>query len=84
MTCDLCPDLCPYDISQLLPESIDLIYHNSPWTEPLDYEHVPFKCRHSHEYGHIFQDFPFKVADKSRADVLAKDGMYVNLRVSII
>ena len=72
------------NISQPLPESIDLIYHDSTWTEPLDYEHVPFKCHHCHEFGHIFQDFPFKVADESQAALLAKDGMYVNLRVLII
>jgi len=50
--------ICVYmNISQPLPESIEIECQDEIWSQPLDYKHVPFKCRFYHDYGHLFRDF---------------------------
>eukprot|EP00253_Pinus_taeda_P004972 PITA_04972 len=51
--------LCVYmNISEPLPESIELEYHDDIWKQPIDYEHIPFRCRKCHEYGHLYRQCP--------------------------
>lgn len=51
--------ICVYmNIAEPLPEHIELEYHDSVWQQPLDYEHIPFRCRRCHEYGHLVRQFP--------------------------
>ena len=46
------------NIAEPLPEHIELEYHDSVWQQPLDYEHIPFRCRFCHEYGHLARKCP--------------------------
>jgi hypothetical protein len=41
-----------------LPESFVVSYHDDEWTQPLDYEHIPFRWRKCHIHGHLFRDAP--------------------------
>ena len=46
------------DISKELLESIKLSWHDEEWLQPIDYEHIQFRCRRCHEYGHLFRQCP--------------------------
>jgi len=51
--------LCVYmNIAEPLPEYIELEYHDEIWQQPIDYEHIPFRCRKCHEYGHLYRQCP--------------------------
>lgn len=46
------------NIEEPLPEYIELEYHDEIWQQPIDYEHIPFRCRRCHEYGNLFRKYP--------------------------
>ena len=46
------------DFSKELPEAITLNWEDEEWTQPIDYEKLPFRCRHCHDYGHIGRKCP--------------------------
>ena len=46
------------NISKDLPEAINLSWEDEEWTQSLDYEHIPFRCRKCHKHGHLFRDCP--------------------------
>jgi hypothetical protein len=51
--------ICVYmNISEPLPDMIELEYAGKIWQQMLDYEHVPFRCRRCHEYGHLYKSCP--------------------------
>lgn len=51
--------LCVYmNIAEPLPEYMELEYHDEIWQQPIDYEHIPFRCRRCHEYGHLYKQCP--------------------------
>jgi hypothetical protein len=51
--------ICVYmNIFEPLPEMIELEYAGKVWQQLLDYEHIPFRCRRCHEYGHLNKSFP--------------------------
>lgn len=51
--------ICVYmNISEPLPEMIELEYEGKIWQQLLDYEHIPFRCRRCHEYGHLYRSCP--------------------------
>lgn len=41
-----------------LAESIKIQYKYYVFEQPLDYEHLPFKCHRCHAYGHLARDCP--------------------------
>lgn len=45
-------------LNEALPESVSLSQRDEEWIQPLDYEHVPFRCRRCHALGHLFRDCP--------------------------
>jgi hypothetical protein len=53
------------NISKPLPSSISLEYHDEEWSQTIDYEHIPFRCRKYHEHGHIFREFPLNNPNKA-------------------
>lgn len=56
--------LCVYmNIAEPLPEYIELEYHDEVWQQPIDYEHIPFRCRRCHEYGHLYRQCPLNKED---------------------
>ena len=46
------------DLSKELLEAISLNWEDKEWIHPIDYEHIPFRCRHCHEYGHLGRNCP--------------------------
>jgi hypothetical protein len=57
--------ICVYlNIAKPLPGSIILEYHDEDWTQTIDYEHIPFRCRKCHEHGHLFRECPLNAAHK--------------------
>ena len=48
-------------LNEALPESVTLAHRDEEWIQPLDYEHVPFRCRKCHALGHLFRDCPQNV-----------------------
>jgi len=46
--------ICNYaNISNGIPNHIVMETHNQSWTQPLDHEHVVFKCILWFEHGHV-------------------------------
>lgn len=57
--------ICVYmNIAEPPPEFIELEYHDKIWQQPMDYEHIPFRCRRCHEYGHLFKQCPMNNAEE--------------------
>ena len=52
------------NIAKPLPGSITLEYHDEDWSQTIDYEHIPFRCRKCHEHGHLFREFPLNQINK--------------------
>ena len=63
-------------LDKALPESVSLSHHDYEWIQPLDYEHVPFRCRKCHAIGHLFRDCPLNAQAKtpSPSDSQTHDG----------
>eukprot|EP00253_Pinus_taeda_P012662 PITA_12662 len=58
--------VCVYmNITEPLPEFIELEYHDEVWQQPVDYEHIPFWCRRCHEYGHVYRQCPLNRTEES-------------------
>lgn len=59
--------ICAYmNITEPLPDLIELEYHDEIWNQTLDYEHIPFRCHRCHEYGHLLRECPIMLAEKAR------------------
>jgi len=57
--------ICAYmNIAEPIPGSVKIEYHEEVWQQMLDYEHIPFRCRRCHEYGHIFKEFPLNTEEE--------------------
>ena len=51
--------ICIYlDISQDLPDGIELSWDDEDWFLAIDYEWIPFRCRRCHKHGHLFKYCP--------------------------
>lgn len=48
-------------LGHALLDSVSLL----EWIQPLDYEHVPFRCKRCHAHGHLFHDFPLNMPPKT-------------------
>ena len=59
-----------------LPGSVSLFHDDYEWVQPLDYEHVPFRCRRCHALGHLFRDYPLnaKAQNSDPSDKPDQDG----------
>lgn len=69
------------NISKPFLESMEIEYYDEVWTYPLDYDHLPFKCRLCHEYGHLFQGCPQKPKeDLPPLSNTAMDGFFSRYR----
>ena len=53
------------DLEEGLPEAIKLIVAGWSHIQELDYEQLPFKCRHCHGYGHFARYCKKKAEDQS-------------------
>jgi hypothetical protein len=59
-------------IAKPLPGSIILEYHEEDWTQTIDYEHIPFRCRKCHEHGHLFRECPSMLLTKKGTQKVEK------------
>ena len=51
--------ICVYmDLSKELSKVISLNWEDEEWIQPIDYEQLPFRCRHYHEYSHLWRNCP--------------------------
>ena len=53
------------NIAEPLPEYIELEYHDEIWQQPIDYEHIPFRCRRCHEYENLFKQCPLNKEEET-------------------
>ena len=60
-------------IAKSLLEAICLTHEDSYWTQPIDYENVPFQCLKCHEHGHLYRYFPLNKAHKENMKDEEKD-----------
>jgi len=60
-------------LTKALVDSVSLFHDDFEWTQPLDYEHIPFRCRKCHEHGHLFRDCPLNAQSKASSHDLNKD-----------
>ena len=61
--------ICVYlDLSKELPEAINLNWEDEEWIQPIDYEQIPFRCRHCHEYDHLGRNYPRMATNTDPAD----------------
>jgi hypothetical protein len=57
-----CARICvEINLEEGLPKAIKLIVADWSYIQVLDYEKLPFKCRHCHGYGHFARHFKKKV-----------------------
>lgn len=61
--------ICVYmNITEPLPDCIEVEYHDEIWQQPLDYEHIPFRCRRCHDYGHLFRFCPQNIPENTQGN----------------
>lgn len=51
-------------LGKALTDSVILPHDDFEWIQPIDYEHVPFRCRKCHAHSHLFRDCPLNAAPK--------------------
>lgn len=57
-------------LDKALPNAVSIYHDDFEWIQPLDYEHVPFRCPRCHAHGHLFRDCPLNAqAQNKEADV---------------
>eukprot|EP00253_Pinus_taeda_P008955 PITA_08955 len=62
-----CARICVYvNLAEPLPDHVEVEYHDEVWEKPVDYEHIPFRCRKCHEYGHLVRQCPLNKEDEQR------------------
>jgi len=60
-------------LTKALVDSVSLFHDDFEWIQPLDYEHIPFRCWKCHEHGHLFRDCPLNSQPKTSANESRKD-----------
>lgn len=60
-------------LTKALVDSVSLYHDDFEWNQPLDYEHIPFRCQKCHEHGHLFRDCPMNSQNKPQDKEANKD-----------
>ena len=61
--------ICVYlDLSKELSKVVSLFWEDEEWTQPIDYEQIPFRRRNCHDYGHLGRNYPKFVPTTASAD----------------
>lgn len=59
--------ICVYmNIADPILDIVELEYHEEVWQQTLDYEHIPFRCRRCHEYGHLYKECPLTIEEEEQ------------------
>eukprot|EP00253_Pinus_taeda_P036581 PITA_36581 len=65
--------ICVYiNLADPLPDNVEVEYHDTIWKQPIDYEHIPFRCRICHEYGHLYRQCPLNKEEESTKSQVAQ------------
>eukprot|EP00253_Pinus_taeda_P029130 PITA_29130 len=65
--------ICVYiNLAEPLPDNVEVEYHDTIWKQPIDYEHIPFRCRICHEYGHLYRKCPLNKEEESKKSQAAQ------------
>ena len=56
-------------IAQALSDAIFLSHEDSDWIQPLDYEHIPSRCRKFHEHGNLFRQCSTNKSQETQKNV---------------
>ena len=54
------------NITNPIPGVVELEYREEVWEQAMDYEHIPFRCRKCHEYGHLFKECHLNAEEEER------------------
>jgi hypothetical protein len=69
--------ICIYmNVVGALLEEVTVSYQDNEWSQTLDYEHIPFRCRKCHVHGHLFRDCPLNIKhndNKPQEGTMQKD-----------
>lgn len=60
-------------LKKTLADSVSLFHDDFEWLQPIDYEHIPFRCRKCHEHGHRFRECPLNTQTHAAANETPKD-----------
>ena len=72
-----CTRICvEVDLEKGLPKAINLFIDGWNRLQTVDYEQIPFKCKHYHEYGNFAKSCPKKL-EKSNPEGLQEEGWNV-------
>lgn len=52
-------------LGKVLTDLVSVLHDDFEWIQPINYEHVPFRCRKCHAHEHLFHDFPLNAHPKS-------------------
>jgi len=67
--------ICVYmNIAEPLLESIEVECNDEIWQQPIDYEHIPFRCRRCHEYGHLVRECPQNRQEEATKNPMEEQG----------
>ena len=67
--------ICVYlNVSNDLPEAVNLTWLDEVWRQTLDYENLPFRCKICHEHGHLLRDCPRNPKETGPDPKPKKDG----------
>eukprot|EP00253_Pinus_taeda_P027077 PITA_27077 len=65
--------ICVYiNLGDPLPDNVEVEYHDTIWKQPIDYEHIPFRCRICHEYGNLYRQCPLNKEEESKKSQVAQ------------
>lgn len=49
------------NVAGALSDAVTIAYQDNEWTQTVDYEHIPFRCRKCHAHGHLYRNCPLNI-----------------------